>query len=103
VEILNGYAKAPKTIQQQLSIMSMRLTTIAKPRSIMRAEPMKRRGIMHTWPMAILAMQGIMQRKPVNITLRNTPQKNRLINRDEMQAPKGLYVKENQWRLRFAR
>jgi hypothetical protein len=68
--------KAPKTIRQQLSIMSMRLTTIVKPPSIMRVELMKRRGIMPTWPMAMLAMQGIMQRKLVNITLRNTARKN---------------------------
>ncbi len=54
----------------------MRLTTIVKPPSIMRVELMKRRGIMPTWPMAMLAMQGIMQRKLVNITLRNTAQKN---------------------------
>jgi hypothetical protein len=72
--------KAPKTIHQQLSIMSMRLTTIVKPPSIMRAELMKKRGIMPTWPMAMLAMQSIMQRKRVNITLRNTGRKNRPIN-----------------------
>ena len=57
--------------------MSMRLTTIVKPPSIMRVELMKRRGIMATWPMAMLATQGIMQRKLVNITLRNTAQKNK--------------------------
>jgi len=72
--------KAPKTIHQQLSITSMRLITIVKPPSIMRAELMKKRGIMPTWPMAMLAMQSIMQRKRVNITLRNTGQKNRPIN-----------------------
>ena len=55
--------------------MSMRLTTIVKPPSIMRVELMKRRGIMPTWPMAMLATQGIMQRKLVNITLRNTARK----------------------------
>lgn len=69
--------KAPKTIHQQLSIMIMRLTTIVKPPSIMRVELMKRRGIMPKWPMATLAMHGIMQRKLVNITLRNTARKNR--------------------------
>ena len=68
--------KAPKTIHRQLIIMSMRLTTIVKPPSIMRVELMKRRGIMPTWPMAMLAMQCIMQRKLVNITLRNTARKN---------------------------
>ena len=56
--------------------MSMRLTTIVKPPSIMRVELMKRRGIMPTWPMAMLAMHGIMQRKLVNIRLRNTARKN---------------------------
>jgi hypothetical protein len=71
--------KAPKTIHQQLTIMSRRLATIVKPPCIMRAELMKRRGIMPTWHMAMLAMlamQGIMQRKLVNITLRNTARKN---------------------------
>ena len=56
--------------------MSMRLTTIVRPPSIMRVELMKRRGIMPTWPMATLAMHGIMQRKLVNIRLRNTARKN---------------------------
>jgi hypothetical protein len=68
--------KAPKTIRQQLTTMNRRLTTIVKPPSIMRVELMKRRGIMPTWPMATLAMHGIMQRKLVNITLRNTARKN---------------------------
>jgi len=73
--------KAPKTIHQQRSIMSVRLTTIGKPPSIMKVELMKRRGIMPTWPMAMLVMQGTMRRKLVNITLRNMVRKNRLINR----------------------
>jgi hypothetical protein len=68
--------KAPKTIHQRLTTMNRRPPTIVKPPSIMRVELMKRRGIMPTWPMAILAMQGIMQRKLVNITLRNTARKN---------------------------
>ena len=66
----------------------MRLTTIVKPPSIMRVELMKRRGIMPKWRMATLAMHGIMQRKLVNITLRNTARKNRLTNGDEtIKAP----------------
>ena len=58
----------------------MRLTTIVKPPSIMRVELMKRRGIMPTLPMAMLATHGIMQRKLVNITLRNTAQKNSTVD-----------------------
>jgi len=58
----------------------MRLTTIVKPPSIMRVELMKRRGIMPTWRMATLAMHGIMQRKLVNITLRNTARKNSTVD-----------------------
>ncbi len=61
--------------------MSARLTTIGKPPSIMKVELMKRRGIMPTWPVAMLAMRGTMRRKLVNITLRNMVRKNRLINR----------------------
>jgi hypothetical protein len=68
--------KAPKTIHQQLTTMNRQLTTIVKPPSIMRVELMKRRGIMPTWPMATLAMHGIMWRKLVNIRLRNTARKN---------------------------
>ena len=60
----------------------MRLITIVKPPSIMRAELMKKRGIMPTWPMAMLAMQGIMQRKLVNITLRNTAQENSTVDKN---------------------
>jgi hypothetical protein len=56
--------------------MNRQLTTIVRPPSIMRVELMKRRGIMLTWPMAMLAMYGIMQRKLVNIALRNTARKN---------------------------
>ena len=69
--------QTPKTIRQPLNIMSMRLTTIVKPPSIIRVELMKRRGIMPTLPMAT---QGIMQRKLVNIT--NTAQKISLYRRD---------------------
>jgi hypothetical protein len=48
----------------------MRLATIAKPRSIMRVELMKRRGIMPTWPMAMLATQDIMTRVGGNVIAR---------------------------------
>ena len=65
--------------------MSMRLTTIVKPPSIIRVELMKRRGIMPTLPMAMLATHGNMQRKLVNITLRNTARKNKLITVDRYQ------------------
>jgi hypothetical protein len=86
--------KAPKTIHQQRSITSVRLTTIGKPPSIMKVELMKRRGTMPTWPMAMLAMQGTMRRKLVNITLRNMVRKNRLITVDEVSgAGIGVYVK----------
>lgn len=73
--------KGVQNIHQQLTTTNRRLTTIVRPPSIMRVELMKRRGIMPTSPMVMLAMQGVMQRKLVNITLRNTPRKNRLINR----------------------
>jgi hypothetical protein len=59
-----------------------------KPPSIMRVELMKRRGIMPTWPMAMLAMQGIMQRKLVNITLRNTARKNSSLLAPAQGAPR---------------
>ena len=83
----------------------MRLITIVKPPSIMRAELMKKRGIMPTWPMAMLAMQSIMQRKRVNITLRNTGRKNRNHGRSaQCRSQKGDLSRDNngrQWR--FAR
>jgi hypothetical protein len=74
--------------------MNRRLTTIAKPPSIMRVELMKRRGIMPTWPMAMLAMLGIMRRKLVNITLRTWLEKIGLLTVDEMYgAAIGVYVR----------
>jgi hypothetical protein len=55
--------------------MSVRLTTIVKPPSTMRVELMKRAGHHAHMAHGHAAMQGIMQRKLADITLRNTARK----------------------------